>query len=158
MLTRIVTLAAALAFVVLPARADDITAGSLKISSPWARATPKGASVGGGYLTITNTGNAPDRLTGGASDISKRFELHEMSLDKGVMKMRFLPQGVEIKPGETVEFKPGGHHIMFVGLNKQLMQGEQIKATLNFEKAGNVEVTFAVQGIGARSGSSHSGH
>jgi copper(I)-binding protein len=130
--------------------AGDAQVGALKITAAWARATPKGASVGGGYLTVTNTGTTPDRLLGGSSDASKKFELHEMKMDKGVMKMRPLPDGVEIKPGQTVELKPGGEHIMLVGLNRQLMKGDQIKGTLNFEKAGKVDVTFSVAGIGAQ--------
>ncbi len=140
-----------------PAIADDVTVGSLKISAPWARATPKGASVGGGYFKITNTGTAPDRLVSGASDVSQRFEIHEMSMDNGVMKMRELAKGLEIKPGETVEFKPGGYHVMFIGLNKQLMQGERVKVTLQFEKAGKVDLDFGVEGIGAQTGGGSSG-
>jgi periplasmic copper chaperone A len=132
--------------------AHDFTAGSLKIDSPWARATPKGASVGGGYLKITNSGTTPDRLIGGTSDASKRFEIHEMSMTNGVMKMRPLAKGLELKPGATVEFKPGGYHVMFVGLNKQLVEGQKINATLQFEKAGKVPVQFTVEGIGAQSG------
>ena len=140
------------AAVALPAQADDVTAGSLKISAPWTRATPKGASVGGGYLKITNTGTTPDRLVGGSSDVASRFEVHEMSMDNGVMKMRPVGGGIEIKPGQTVELKPGGYHVMFAGLKKQIAQGEAVKATLQFEKAGKVEVTFAVEGIGAQTG------
>lgn len=142
------------AFVVVlatpPVHAEDVTAGHLKISSPWARATPKGASVGGGYMKITNTGTASDRLVSGASDVSGRFEIHEMSLDNGVMRMRALPNGLEIKPGQTVELKPGGYHVMFVGLNKPLDPGQQVKVTLQFEKAGKVEVQFPVQPIGVQ--------
>ena len=137
-------------------RADDVMIGTLKLTAPWARATPKGATVGGGYLTITNTGNAADRLVGGASDVSSRFEIHEMSVDKGVMKMREITSGVEIKPGQTVRLEPSGYHIMFVGLKQPLKEGDHIKATLQFEKAGNVSVDFVVQGIGARSGGSAS--
>ena len=153
-MTRIAFIVAAVlaAGVVLPAHAEDVTAGSLKISAPWTRATPKGASVGGGYLKITNTGTMPDRLTGGSTDISSRFEVHEMSMDNGVMKMRPVAGGIEIKPGQTVELKPGGFHVMFVGLKQQLAQGEGVKATLVFEKAGKVDVTFAVEGIGAQTG------
>jgi hypothetical protein len=121
----------------------------LKISAAWARATPKGAPVGGGYMTIANTGTTPDRLIGGSSDASKRFEIHEMSMDNGVMKMRPV-KALEIKPGQSVVFNPGGYHVMFVGLNKQLAQGEHIKATLDFEKAGRVDVDFTVEGIGAQ--------
>ena len=140
----------------LPAQAEDVAAGSMKISAPWVRATPKGASVGAGYMKITNAGTTPDRLVGGSSDVSSRFEVHEMSMDNGVMKMRQVGGGIEIKPGQTVELKPGGYHIMFVGLTKQIAQGEAVKATLQFEKAGKVEVTFAVEGIGAQTGGGHS--
>ena len=139
------------AFLAMPASAEDITIGALKISAPWARATPKGAKVGGGYMTITNTGTVPDRLIRGATGISSRFELHEMSVDNGVMKMRELRDGVEIKPGEKVEFKPGSYHVMFMGLTQQLVQGESFKATLQFEKAGKVDVNFAIEGLGAQS-------
>lgn len=145
--------AAALAFsVAASAYAEDVTVGSIKIAAPWSRATPKGAPVGGGYLKITNTGTTPDRLVSGASDVSSRLEIHEMSMDNNVMKMRAMPNGIEIKPGETLEFKPGGYHLMFVGLKKQLMQGESFKATLQFEKAGKADVTFAIEGIGAQTG------
>ena len=132
-----------------PAFAADYSVGALKIHDPWARATPKGAPVGGGYLTITNTGTTPDRLIGGATGVSKGFEIHEMSMDKGVMKMRLMPNGLEIKPGETVTFKPSGYHLMFTGLKSQLTKGGQVDATLKFEKAGEVKVQFAVAGIGA---------
>lgn len=135
-----------------PVYGEDVAIGGLKISAAWARATPKAASVGGGYLTITNIGTAPDRLMSGSSDVSSRFEIHEMGMDNGIMKMRPLAAGLEIKPGQTVEFKPGGYHLMFVGLNKPLEQGQHIKATLQFEKAGSVTVDFAVEGIGAQTG------
>lgn len=140
-----------------PAFAADYTAGSLKISAPWARATPKGAQVGGGYMVITNTGTTPDRLISGATGISSGFEIHEMSMDGGVMKMRMLKDGLEIKPGETVTLKPGGYHVMFIGLKDQLKQGDTFKTTLEFAKAGKVEVEFKIEGIAASSGG-QSGH
>jgi copper(I)-binding protein len=140
------------AWAAMPAQAADVTAGSLKISAPWARATPKGASVGGGYMTITNSGTAPDRLIGGAADVARSFEVHEMKMDGGVMKMRPVANGIEIKPGQTVTLEPSGYHVMLVGLKQQLKQGEHFKATLEFAKAGKVEVDFAVEGIGANSG------
>jgi periplasmic copper chaperone A len=143
---------AVLCFLLTSAQANEINAGSLKISDPWARATPKGATVGGGYMTITNTGSAPDRLVGGSSDISSRFEIHEMSTDNGVMKMRPIEKGLVIKAGETIQFKPGAYHLMFVGLNKPLEEGQHIKAVLEFEKAGKVSVDFSVLGIGAQTG------
>lgn len=144
---------------VKPAYAADVTAGPLKIAAPWARATPKGASIGSGYMTITNTGNAPDRLVGGISDVASRFEVHEMSMTNGVMKMRPLTKGLEIKPGQTVELKPGSYHVMFVSLKQPLVQGQHFKATLQFEKAGKVDVEFSIAGIGAQSpGAGDGGH
>jgi copper(I)-binding protein len=136
------------------AQAEDVTVGSLKLTAAWARATPKGATVGGGYFTITNTGNVADRLVGGTSDISNRFEIHEMSMDKGVMKMREITLGIEIKPGKTIRFEPSGFHIMFVGLKQPLKEGDHIKVMLQFEKAGNAPVDFVVESMGARSGGS----
>jgi copper(I)-binding protein len=148
--------AIAFALAALPASAHDYTLGALKIAQPWARATPKGAQIGGGYLSITNTGTTPDRLIGGTTDVSRGFEIHQMSMDNGVMKMRLLPNGLEIKPGETVTLKPTGYHIMFTGLKAPLTKGEEVNATLKFEKAGEVKVQFAVAGIGAMS--ADSGH
>ncbi len=133
-----------------PVLGADIKVGALQISAPWARATPKGAIIGGGYMTITNTGITSDRLIGGASAVSDKVELHEMSMDNGVMKMRPLSSGLDIKPGQTVTFKPGGLHVMFVGLKQPLTQGQAFKVTLVFEKAGKVEVDYSVAGIGAQ--------
>jgi periplasmic copper chaperone A len=141
----------------VPVQAEDAAVGSLKISAPWVRATPKGAPVGGGYMTITNNGSVADRLVGGTSDASTRFEIHEMSMDGGVMKMRPVG-GIEIKPGQSIEFKPGGYHVMFVGLKQSFEQGQRIKATLQFEKAGNVAVNFNVEGIGAQTGGANKQH
>ena len=132
-----------------PALAHEYNVGPLHIGHPWSRATPKGAPVGGGYLTVTNNGSTPDRLVGGSTPAAKQFELHQMSNDKGVMKMRAVEGGLEIKPGETVTLKPSGYHIMFVGLAKPLRQGDRVPATLDFAKAGKVQVEFAVEGMGA---------
>jgi copper(I)-binding protein len=139
-----------MALVAPAATAGSAEIGALRITAAWARATPNGAKVGGGYLTVTNTGTTPDRLLGGSSQVAKRFELHEMKSENGVMKMRPLPNGIEIKPGQTVTLKPGGEHIMLVGLSRPLKQGDHFKATLDFEKAGKVDVDFSIEGIGAR--------
>jgi copper(I)-binding protein len=136
------------------AYAEDYKIGNLQISQPWTRTTPKGAAVAGGYLKITNTGTTPDRLLGGSTDVAKRFEVHEMSMDNGVMKMRELKSGLEIPPGATVELKPGSYHIMMQELARPLAKGERVKASLTFEKAGKGDVEFAVEAIGARAGGS----
>ncbi|RFB80686.1 copper chaperone PCu(A)C [Methylovirgula sp. 4M-Z18] len=133
-----------------PARADMstvYTAGKMKVSMPWTRATPKGVDVAVGYVTITNTGTEPDRLTGGSTSVAAHFELHEMSTSGGVMKMREL-EGIDIKPGQTVELKPNGFHIMMTDLKQQIKKGDHIKATLTFEKAGSVDVDFEAGGVG----------
>jgi copper(I)-binding protein len=140
------------------ASAEDYKVGTLQISQPWTRATPKGAAVAGGYLKITNTGTTPDRLLGGSTALAKRFEIHEMSMDGGVMKMRELKDGLDIAPGATVELKPGSYHIMMMNLSRPLAKGERVKAVLNFEKAGKAEVEFAVEAIGASAGGSEMKH
>jgi len=130
--------------------AEDYTVGPLKVEQPWTRATPAGAKVAGGYVAITNTGGAPDRFVGGSSEIAGKVEIHEMAVNGGVMTMRGLPDGLEIKPGAKVELKPGGYHLMLMDLKRQLKEGESVKATLIFEKAGPVAVEFSVQSVGAR--------
>ena len=130
------------------AQAHDYKAGPLVIAPPWTRATPKSASVAGGYLTITNTGSTPDRLTGGSSEVARKFEVHEMSMDGGVMKMRELSNGVEIPAGATVELKPGSYHIMMMNLSRPLAKGDKVKGSLTFEKAGKVDIEFTVEAMG----------
>jgi len=151
-MSRLAILLALCATLIAPAAAHEYNIGSLHIGHPWSRATPKGAAIGAGYLKITNNGTAPDRLLGGSSEAAKSFELHVMSMENGVMKMRPVEGGIEIKPGETVEFKPESYHVMFVGLKEPLVQGHRVKATLDFEKAGKVAVEFVVESIGARQG------
>jgi copper(I)-binding protein len=143
-----ILLAAILALIANVASAHEYKAGSIEIKHPWARATPKGATVAGGYMKLINTGTAPDRLVGGTNANAEKFEIHKMSMDNGVMKMRPLPNGIEIKPGETVEFTPGSYHLMFVGLKQPFEKGKRVKGTLQFEKAGTVEVEYAVEAIG----------
>jgi hypothetical protein len=139
------------ALAVTPVQAADVTVGGLKISAAWARATPGGASVGGAYMTVTNTGTEPDRLIGGSSDVSKMFQIHQMKMENGIMKMRPVEGGLEIKPGQTVKLDPSGYHVMLMGLKQPLKKGEHFKATLEFAKAGKVAVDFVVEGIGAMS-------
>jgi copper(I)-binding protein len=128
--------------------ATDYRVGALDISGPWSRATPKGAPVAAGYLTIKNTGTTADRLVGGSSEAAAKVEVHEMTMDNGVMRMRPITGGLEIKPGETVEFKPQGLHLMFIKPKNPLKQGDHVKTILEFEKAGKVEVDFDVTGMG----------
>ena len=126
--------------------------GDLTVTSPWTRATPGGAKIAGGYLKITNSGTSADRFVGAKSEATDRVEIHEMSMSDGVMKMRPLPNGLEIKPGETVELKSGGYHLMFMDIKRPLKQGDTLKAKLQFEKAGSLDVNFSVNALGATGG------
>jgi len=153
-----ILLAGMLAIAAGAARANDYKVGALEIDNPWSRAVPRGATVAAGYMTIKNTGSEPDRLVGGSTPVAGKFEVHEMSMDKGVMKMRPLPEGLEIKPGETVELKPSSFHIMMTGLKQTIQKGKPFKASLTFEKAGPVDVEFTVEGVGATPAPAASAH
>jgi periplasmic copper chaperone A len=140
-----------------PTRAEDVKAGDIVISQAWSRATPGGAKVGGGYLTIENKGSTPDRLIGGSAAVAGKVEVHEMSMNNGVMTMRPLDNGLTIEPGKTVKLAPGGYHLMLFDLKSALKQGEKIPLTLEFEKAGKVTVSLDVQGVGAQGPAGASG-
>jgi periplasmic copper chaperone A len=150
-----ILLTLALAVSAAPAFAQEFKAGDIVVEKPWARATPKGAEVGSGYLAIQNNGAAPDRLTGGKADFAT-VEIHQMSSANGVSQMRELKDGLNIPANGSVGLSPGGYHLMFTHLTHPLTKGESVKATLNFERAGPVEVEFSVMGIGA-SGAGASG-
>lgn len=145
----VLVLALVLASLATGAAANDYKVGALEIQQPWTRATPKGAKTAAGYVAIKNTGTAPDRLTGGSLTGAGGAQVHEMTMDHGVMKMRAMPDGIEIKPGETVELKPGGLHLMFTDLKARLVKGESVKGTLTFANVGAVDVEFAIEGMGA---------
>lgn len=149
--------AALLAVATAPAGAQETKAGNLVITQPWSRATPAGAKVAGGYLTIENKGSAPDRLVSGAGDVAGKVEIHEMAMNNGVMTMRPLDKGLTIEPGKTVKLAPGGYHLMLMDLKGPLKQGEKVPLTLEFEKAGKVMLSLDVQGVGAQAPMDHSG-
>jgi copper(I)-binding protein len=132
--------------------AHEFKVGDLEIEHPWSRATPAGAKVAGGYFTIVNKGSTADRLLSISSEISEKAELHEMGVKDGVLTMRPVSGGLEVPAGGKVALAPGGYHLMFVGLKRQPKQGEKFAATLTFEKAGTVNVEFAVEGMGEMGG------
>ena len=140
------------------ASAQDITKGDLVISAPWSRATPAGAQVAGGYVVITNKGLSADRLVSFTTDLADQPEVHEMTNEGGVMKMRPLAKGLVIPAGATVKLEPGGYHLMLLKLKKPLVAGQRYRAVLVFEKAGAVEAEFEVRAMGAGQQKSHGGH
>jgi hypothetical protein len=120
--------------------------GQLEVSNAWARATPAKAENGVAYVTIKSP--TEDRLLSAASPVAKKVELHSMEMAGMVMKMRPLA-GLEIPAGQPVTLKPGGEHIMLMGLNGPLREGQSFPLTLTFERAGTREVTVAVEKAGA---------
>lgn len=131
------------------ARGAEHDSSPMMVESPWSRATPRGSTVAGGYLTLKNAGTASDRLLGGTLSAADQVQIHNMTNQDGVARMREVTQGVEIKPGETFNFEPGGSHLMFVGLKRPLVAGDKIEGTLTFERAGSVKVIFEVMSMGA---------
>jgi copper(I)-binding protein len=152
----VLTLAFALAVGAAPVLAQEFKAGDIVVENPWARATPKGAEVGGAYMTIENKGATPDRLTGGSAEFAT-VEIHETKSENGVMEMREVPGGLNIPAHGSVGLAPSGYHVMFTHLAHPLTKGDTVKATLNFEHAGPVEVEFKVVGVGAASGAMKGG-
>ncbi len=133
-----------------PARTEEVKAGDLVITQAWSRATPGGAKVAGGYMTIENRGSAPDRLIGASAEVAGKIQVHEMSMNNGVMSMRQLDKGLAIEPGKTVKLAPGGVHLMMLNPKNPLKQGDKVPVTLEFEKAGKVGVSLDVQSVGAQ--------
>jgi copper(I)-binding protein len=153
MKSTVLLLALALASLTTTAAANDYERGGLEIWQPGARATPKRAKTAAGYEAIKNTGNTPDRLRGGSLAGAGRGEIRDALTDGGVMKMRPLPEGIEIKPGESVALRPGRTHLMFNDLEARLVKGQSVKGTLTFANAGTLDVVFVIKGMGASAGS-----
>jgi copper(I)-binding protein len=121
--------------------------GQLEIKAPWARSTPGHAENGAAYLTIVSP--TADRLTAASSPVAKTVELHTMSMEGGVMKMRPLA-AIDIPAGRTVTLSPGGMHIMLLGLTRPLREGQSFPLTLSFDNAGPRQVTVAIEKVGAK--------
>ncbi|MFV0644711.1 MAG: copper chaperone PCu(A)C [Sphingomonadaceae bacterium] len=131
-----------------PAETEAATS-AIAVTSPWSRETAEGQDAGGAFMTITNSGKAADRLTGGSTPVAGEVQVHTVDMTDGVMRMRQLEDGLEIPAGGTVTLKPGSYHIMLMKLKQPLQQGEDVPLTLTFEKAGPVEVALSVQPVGA---------
>ena len=126
----------------------------IRVEAAWARATPGKARNGGAYVTVVNGAAAADRLIGVKGDVAKRVEIHTHLMDKGVMHMRRV-DGIDLAAGAKIQMKPGGYHVMFIGLHAPLKKGSSIPLTLVFEKAGEVKTDVKVMGVGAMG---HGGH
>lgn len=132
-----------------PSFAHEFKLGSITIEHPWSRATPGGAQVAVGYLTIENKGATADRLISVAAEIAGRTQIHQMSMADGIMKMRQVTDGLPVPAEGSVALEPSSYHLMLMDLKRPLKEGEEFSGTLTFEKAGTVDVTFEVEGTGA---------
>lgn len=145
------TAAVLVALAAAAAAAHDYKAGAIEIDHPYARSTAAGQSNGGGYMKLVNGGGAADRLVSVSAGVAHSVELHEMTMDGNVMRMRQV-DGIALQPGQTVELKPGGYHVMFVGLKAPLKAGDTFPMTLKFEKSGEVRVDVKIEAPGAMDG------
>lgn len=151
MIKRVLLLAALALFAAAEAQAQSSTLANIKIGHPWARPTPRGAKTGAVYLSLQNTGSEADNLVSVNSPAAGKTQIHKTSNERGVMKMR-PAEGVELAPGTTVEFKPGGYHIMLLDLKQTLVEGQTVPLTLTFAKAGTIQVDVRVEKTGDESG------
>ncbi len=137
------------------ANAHDYSFGDLRITHPWAKSSLKGVPNSAAYMTITNTGETDDTLVAAATDVSEAVELHTMTMEDGVMRMRRLENGVPAPAGETVGLEPGGKHIMLIGLKNRLEAEETFAMTLTFERAGEHRIEVVVRDRKPDAGESH---
>lgn len=123
---------------------QSFTAGDLTVTGAFSRATLPNAKTAGGFLVIENAGQTPDRLLGASTEGAKKTEIHEMKMEGDVMKMAKLADGLEIPAGSTVTLEPGGYHVMMMGIVQPLRPNECLAVTLQFEKAGDLEVMLSI--------------
>lgn len=150
-LSRLVCAVAALAFLLVacsPHAGED----EVRIVDAWTRATPPGASVGAGYMTIANGTVVPVRLLGAESEVAEKVEFHAMSMDGGVMRMRPLADGLTVPAGGKVELRPSGMHLMLIGLKRPLVEGETVTVALLFDGGVRLEAKLTVEALGGKHG------
>ena len=129
-------------------RAQAPQGKTITVADAWARATPKGSTTGVIYMTVINSGQDTERMLGATTPMAEKVQFHSNTNENGVMKMRELTS-IEIEAGKKVALKPGGTHAMLVGLKQLLVAGQSFPLTLEFEKAGKIDVTVSVEKVGA---------
>ena len=132
--------------------AHEVKQSGIEIDHPWSFSTPPGTTTGAGYFSVTNAGDIADRLVAARSERAERVEIHEMRIETDVMSMRPVDAAVEIAAGSTIEFRPGGYHLMLHGLASPFDAGETVPVTLTFEQAGDIEAGFAVRPLAGGAG------
>jgi len=148
-----VIVSVALSFGIVPHgfAADSAPHGAITLDGAWSPATPNGAATAAAYMAIANHGSTDDRLLGGSTPVAGKVEVHEMSMAGGIMSMRAMNGGLIIPAGKTVSLGPqASYHLMLSGLKSPLKNGTELPLTLNFAKAGPVQVNIPVLPLGSR--------
>lgn len=140
--------AIALLVILLAACSPPAPEDGVRIVDPWTRATPPGASVGGGYMSIANGTAKSVRVLGAESDVAGKVEIHAMSMEGGVMRMRPLAGGLEVPAFGEVALKPSGMHLMLIGLKRPLVEGETAAVTLLLDGGVRLDATLKVEALG----------
>lgn len=138
-----------------PAIAGDKKHDMVMVEDAWARARGAKAKVAGAFMTVHNGTKTDDRIIEAKSPIAKRVELHTHQMKDGVMKMIHVKEGIPVPAGQMTAMKPGGYHVMFMGLNQPLEEGQMFPLTLVLEKAGEVKTMVHVKSAGAMGGHNH---
>ena len=120
------------------------TTSGITVSDAWARTSPMMERAGAAYMVLQNGGAAEDKLLSVEGDVAQTIELHETKEMNGMMAMSPVPN-IPVAAGGKTELKPGGLHVMLIGLTRELKAGDKVQLTLNFEKAGKVPVTVEVK-------------
>lgn len=155
---RSLVISAVLLLAGVSSHANEYLAGEIRIDRPYARPTMPGQTSAGAYLTLENKGKSSDKLISITSPAAKSVEIHTMSMDGNVMKMREVP-AIELKPDAKVAMKPGdGYHIMLIGIRQPLKVGDKIALTLTFEKSGKAEVSASVEDKDAKAAKEKAAH
>jgi hypothetical protein len=126
---------------------QSFTAGRITVTGAFARATPKGAQSAGGYLTVANAGSTPDTFTGATSPAAGDIAIHQMKMNGNIMEMSPVAGGLTIPAGGSVKLDPMGYHLMMTGLSQPFVEGQCVRLTLHFAKAGDLPVQFNVGGL-----------
>jgi len=132
--------------------AQQAQSAKVEVTKAWARATPGKSTIGAAYATVTAP--ADDRLIAAATPVAGAAEIHQHTMENGVMKMRQV-DAVPLPAGQAVTLSPGGYHIMLMDLKAPLVAGQSFPLTLTFEKAGTVETKVMVGGVGASGPAGH---
>jgi copper(I)-binding protein len=128
--------------------AQSPSENNVAVTNAWANATPHGSTIGVIYMTLVNNGGNADRLLAGTTPVAEKLEFHSNINDNGVMRMRELT-AIDVAPGAKVLLKPGSTHAMMVGLKQPLREGQSFLLTLEFERAGKIDVVVPIEKIGA---------